>query len=62
MHDSVIQTSTHLEFDLLSEISDTSLQTFILVTASPLTPIRLPLTTHNRRLRAEGRSLSQDKQ
>jgi hypothetical protein len=27
-----------------------------------LTPIRLPLTTHNRRLRAEGRSLSQDKQ
>jgi hypothetical protein len=30
------------------------------MTASPFTPIRLPLTSHNRRLRA-GHSLSQDK-
>jgi hypothetical protein len=30
------------------------------MTASPFTPIRLPLTTHNRRLRA-GHSLSQEK-
>jgi hypothetical protein len=30
------------------------------MTASPFTPIRLPLTTHNRRLRS-GHSVSQDK-